>query len=453
MTEPHPEAPILVCLLTADQPSTLLTRLGELDDRLGIVSLPPDAPPDRLASVDPDCVIVDDVDSTSVVDAYDSAVPVFHYRSDDSGGSTTQAGVTGVLTRDAVTDALDTAKTDAASDTATDGGRIDGRATTRQPDTTASPESPAGRIVEAVSTYWLPDDATLRDVALDAVSVGVSISDPSKPDNPLIYVNEQFTQITGYSEHEVLGRNCRFLQGPDTDPEPVAELRRAVEDGRPTFVELQNYRRDGTPFWNELQIIPLTDEGEVTYFLGLQRDVSEAHRRTETNDRLADARREVREIAHDDADSPVARIEALLALGRETLQVSNAHLVFVDRARDYHEVVRTDGSALVERGDTIPLSESYCRHSIDDSTAYAFHDPDEADLDDDPAHARHRMGCYFSEPVYRDDDLYGTLCFADETPRSPEFAEVERQLITLLSTHVGRLLSQAQADGVAPRTE
>jgi GAF domain-containing protein len=160
-------------------------------------------------------------------------------------------------------------------------------------------------------------------------------------------------------------------------------------------------------------------------------------------------------------------LEDLLALGRETMDVANAHLVFIDPERDHHEVVRADGSAAFERGDTSPLSESYCRHSFGDANAaephgrggvapdangFAFHDPDDPALDGDPAHERHGAGCYLSEPVYRDGELYGTVCFADARPREA-FAEAERQFAVLLSTHVGRLLERVDGTGTPLRDD
>ena len=104
---------------------------------------------------------------------------------------------------------------------------------------------------------------------------GVTIADARLPDRPLIYVNEGFERVTGYPAAEVLGRNCRFLQGPDTDPAAVAGIRAAVAGERECVVEILNYRRDGTPFWNRLSITPVRDEtGEVTHFIGIQSDVT-----------------------------------------------------------------------------------------------------------------------------------------------------------------------------------
>jgi len=104
---------------------------------------------------------------------------------------------------------------------------------------------------------------------------GVTISNPNLPDNPLIFVNKGFEVLTGYTADEVLGRNCRFLQGEETDQETIADIRRAIRERKPITSEVLNYRKDGTSFWNELTISPVFDEsGDLLYFVGLQSDVT-----------------------------------------------------------------------------------------------------------------------------------------------------------------------------------
>ncbi len=115
----------------------------------------------------------------------------------------------------------------------------------------------------------------LKDRALAASAEGITITDPRQPDNPLIYVNAGFERLTGYTSAEVLGRNCRFLQGPGTDIETLNELRRAIREEREATVQLLNYRKDGTPFWNRLSITPVRDAaGATTHFIGVQSDVT-----------------------------------------------------------------------------------------------------------------------------------------------------------------------------------
>ncbi len=101
------------------------------------------------------------------------------------------------------------------------------------------------------------------------------LSDPNQPDNPLVFVNRAFEDLTGYMAEEVLGRNCRFLQGPDTDPAAVDEIRRAIAAKVDVSVECYNYRKDGSGFWNALYLSPVFDEtGKLLHFFASQLDVT-----------------------------------------------------------------------------------------------------------------------------------------------------------------------------------
>jgi PAS domain S-box-containing protein len=121
----------------------------------------------------------------------------------------------------------------------------------------------------------IEEELRLRDRAMGAAAEGIVISDPNQPDNPLIYINEGFERLTGYSPSEVLGRNCRFLQGPGTDPTALDLIRECIRECRECHVELLNYRHDGTSFWNRLSIAPLRDaRGRLTHFVGVQSDIT-----------------------------------------------------------------------------------------------------------------------------------------------------------------------------------
>jgi diguanylate cyclase (GGDEF)-like protein/PAS domain S-box-containing protein len=111
--------------------------------------------------------------------------------------------------------------------------------------------------------------------ALDSLRECVVVVDALAPDRPVIYVNRAFEQLTGYRAKEVIGHNCRFLQGEGTDPAAVAQIREAIEAGAGCDVRLMNYRKDGSAFHNELRISPVFDSGgTLTHFIGLQRDVT-----------------------------------------------------------------------------------------------------------------------------------------------------------------------------------
>jgi len=122
---------------------------------------------------------------------------------------------------------------------------------------------------------------------IDEAPIGITLTDPSLPDNPMVYANERFTELTGYDLLEVLGRNHRLLQGPETDPEAVATLASAVEDERSVSTELVNYRSDGQRFWNRVQIAPLYHD-ELAYFVGFQTDVTDRKKAEERSRRRAE---------------------------------------------------------------------------------------------------------------------------------------------------------------------
>ena len=123
--------------------------------------------------------------------------------------------------------------------------------------------------------------------AVAASSNGIVITDPRVPDNPIVYVNPAFEEISGYTADEVMGRNCRFLQADDREQPALDELREALTEARECRVVLRNYRKDGTPFWNELYVSPVHDEeGRLTNFVGFQNDITHRRRIEEERDAL-----------------------------------------------------------------------------------------------------------------------------------------------------------------------
>jgi len=193
-------------------------------------------------------------------------------------------------------------------------------------------DSSIDRLAEAVSERSVAEmtasdrddlpDPTAETIirAVDEAPIGITISDPTLPDNPLIYLNSAYEEMTGYSEEFVLGRNCRLLQGPDTEEEPIREMSEAVAKAEPVSVELLNYREDGTPFWNRVTIAPLTnDDGEVTHYVGFQEDVTD--------------RKEAEAIAQQRADSLREERQALeRVLGRVSGLINDVSHVLVNAA-------------------------------------------------------------------------------------------------------------------------
>jgi len=133
--------------------------------------------------------------------------------------------------------------------------------------------------------------------ALDLTGTGFVLTDPRLDDNPIVYANGSFVEMTGYPQDEVIGRNCRFLQGPDTDQAEIDRLRRAIAREEPVTIEVVNHRRDGTPFVNEVHVAPVRDgAGRAVRFVGVQIDVT-AYRAQERRFMLEQEAREKAEAA------------------------------------------------------------------------------------------------------------------------------------------------------------
>jgi diguanylate cyclase (GGDEF)-like protein/PAS domain S-box-containing protein len=136
------------------------------------------------------------------------------------------------------------------------------------------------------------DAAILMQAVLDSRD-GVTISDASLPDNPLIFVNNAFEKMTGYSKEEAVNRNCRYLQGAHKNQRNIDVIRDAVKNAESCLVTLRNYRKDGSMFWNELSISPVFDpNGKSTHFIGIQKDVTA---RVQLDERLRIERKSLQE--------------------------------------------------------------------------------------------------------------------------------------------------------------
>ena len=122
--------------------------------------------------------------------------------------------------------------------------------------------------------------------AVRATRMPMVITDPRQPDNPIVFANQAFQKLTGYDRDEIVGRNCRFLQGTATDLATVLKVREAVESGRDIDIDILNYRRDGSSFWNALYISPVrSDSGDIQFFFASQMDVTD---RIEAQQRIAE---------------------------------------------------------------------------------------------------------------------------------------------------------------------
>ncbi len=183
----------------------------------------------------------------------------------------------------------------------------------------------------------LAQDYELLMLALQASRSGIILTDNRQPDNPIIYSNEAFTRISGYTYNEIIGRNCRFLQGEDRGQAARSVLAEAVKKGEECVVELRNYRKNGSLFWNELYMSPVKNkEGEVTHFIGVQNDITarknaeaELHTEKELLERRVEDRTAYLKESEDYLKSIIETVrESLLVLDKDFTVVSANQFFF-----------------------------------------------------------------------------------------------------------------------------
>ena len=207
--------------------------------------------------------------------------------------------------------------------------------------------------------------------AVRATRMPMIITNPRSADNPIVFVNDAFCRLTGYLREEVLGRNCRFLQGPETDPTAIGRIRAAVAATRAIEIDSRNHRKDGSAFWNRLLVAPVNDaDGTLNYFFASQFDVS-----TE-RDLLAARTRELAEAEARLLDEAEARVQVEEAL-RQSLKMEAVGQLTGGIAHDFNNMLRAISGSLDlmmhraeqgRAGETVPLMQG-ARRTVDRAAA------------------------------------------------------------------------------------
>jgi PAS domain S-box-containing protein len=198
---------------------------------------------------------------------------------------------------------------------------------------------------------------TVRGVieqAVQSTSEGITISDARHPEQPLIYANPAFYQVTGYTPEETIGFNCRFLQGPGTDRHAVQMIRDALANQQQCVVELVNYRKDGSPFWNRLSIVPIFDgDGILAHFVGIQSDLTAAKEAETARAQLAAMRATMRTV-NDVVRNFMSNVEYFRMLSAEGMDSDPSVIA------EYEAAVNTTLSTLTK----LSSAQEYREHEV-----------------------------------------------------------------------------------------
>ena len=193
--------------------------------------------------------------------------------------------------------------------------------------------------------------------AMDEAPIGITMSDPTQPDNPMVYVNGQFERLTGYDREEVLGCNCRVLQGPETEEERIRKLREAIDAGEPASVVLRNYKKNGEMFWNRVSVTPIhNDDGTIVRWFGFQEDVTERIESRQELERQNERLEEFASVVAHDLRSPLTIADGQLELARE--ERASEHLDIIANAHDRMDALIGDLLTLAREGDRVSDTEA-----------------------------------------------------------------------------------------------
>lgn len=315
-------------------------------------------------------------------------------------------------------------------------------------------EAIAHILATAIERQRADERLRLMERAINSSRNGIIITDATDSDNRVIFANSGFEKITGYTQDEVVGRNCRFLQGPDSDPKALVELRDAIEQGRECNIELKNYRPDGSSFWNELSISPVyNNQGCLTHFIGIQADISdrkqaEATLLSKSKDlaKFSSKLKQLHRITTRFYPTLEARFQDYLQTGCELLQMSIGLIGKVSEGIYTLEFVYPNlGQFVINQ--TFPLEETFCVEAIRiQGTVVQTHISQDLVWKELQRYHALKLESYIGTPIWVGDRIYGVLSFTSQEPKSSPFKPEDYEIIELMAQGLGDFLAAQEIE-------
>ena len=284
--------------------------------------------------------------------------------------------------------------------------------------------------------------------AIASSTNGIVIADAVAPNQPIIYTNQGFERITGYRRDEILGQNCRFLQGNDTNQPELHELRRALKAHEPCCVTLRNYHKDGTLFWNELSLSPVRDaDGQLTHFIGVQTDVTQRKQAEEELHKSKEAIRLLYEVASAPNLSFEERLQRIFTMGRQHFNLAVGVLTQFDKDRCKIVGVQAPPRYQLQLpvGGETWLNHAFCFHPDASDELIAFESAQGTTWQDHPAYRDYQVEALIAIRLIANERIYGALSFLSLTARLHPFSQSEKQLLKLMGQWVGNEIERQQA--------
>jgi diguanylate cyclase (GGDEF)-like protein/PAS domain S-box-containing protein len=322
-------------------------------------------------------------------------------------------------------------------------------------------EAIANVLAAAIESHRAQEHLQLMERAINSSSNGIVITDATQQDNPIIFVNNGFERITGYSREDILGKNCRFLQGNNFQDAAVNKLRRAILEGKECHIELQNYRKDGEFFWNELSIAPVySSKGYLTHFIGIQADIT---KRKQSEQALVSQSQALAQFSsnlkhlhrittynHQNLDE---LFRDYLQVGCEIFQLS---IGLISRLENNNIIIDTVHSDLdlIQPDMTLPFEESYCCKVIQTQSTQVHtqigQDPEFNQLQ---SYQRFDLETCLGTPIWVNGEMYGTLAFATLEAKSVNYKSHELEILELMAQSIGRFIATNKTEKQRQKAE
>jgi diguanylate cyclase (GGDEF)-like protein/PAS domain S-box-containing protein len=310
-------------------------------------------------------------------------------------------------------------------------------------------EAIANLLAAAIDRIRSSERLQMMERAIESTTNGIAIADATVADNPIIYVNPSFERITGYDRDALIGKNCRFLQGKDTNPAAVKELRKAIEEGKECQVILRNFQKDGTPFWNELSIAPVyNSRRHLTHFIGVQTDVTDRQRAEEELYSKSQALatfsanlKHLHRITTYNYQNFQELVDDYLTAGCLIFGLSIGIIAKVENQSLMIRSAKTDLAYFVP-GLELNLADTYCEAVIKfKRTMACSHIKEILETGEYQIYQNLGIESYIGTPIFVNNKIYGTLSFCSRDMRHKNFASQEKEIIELMAQSLGKFLA------------